>query len=328
MAVDLDDDALATYSVNFSPNKTVNASVRSLIDYSVNASRGDAWFEEEPTAIRDASDLTGIDLIIGGPPCQGHSSLNNHTRGDDVRNDLYLTLPAMAVALKAKALIVENVPRVVHDAREVVDSSIHLLERAGYAVVSGTLSADALGWPQTRSRHFLIASRTGVLRSPDQVADELGRPAASIFWAIEGLEDDPPGDEVMRSTPRMSDENIDRVKWLFENEKYDLENHMRPACHRDGHTYPSVYGRLHPDRPAPTITTGFQTPGRGRFVHPTRQRVLTAREAARIQGFPDSFEFSCATGDVTRSMLQKWIGDAVPSILGFTAGLIALESLV
>ena len=149
-----------------------------------------------------------------------------------------------------------------------------------------------------------------------------------MWWAIGDLEGVVPGDDLLHTTPKLSRENQDRIQWLFENAAYELPNHIRPDCHKDGHTYPSVYGRIHKDSPAPTITTGFQTPGRGRFVHPTQQRVLTVREAARIQGFPDSFAFRAASGPLTRAMLQKWIGDAVPSILGFTAGILALEALL
>ena len=327
LAADLDEHALATFRANFAPLKTVNASVRSLVDYQIESLHGRARFVDDPVLTFEASDLRDIDLVVGGPPCQGHSSLNNHTRGNDFRNDLYLTLPAVTIAANARAVIIENVPRVIHDSGEVVASSVQLLENAGYHVASGVLAADALGWPQTRARHFLIASREAAPMFFGDVVQALHRQAASIFWAIGGLEDAVHDDDILHSIPMMSAENIERVAWLFEREKYDLENQMRPECHRDGHTYPAVYGRLHPDRPAPTITSGFQTPGRGRFIHPTRRRVLTAREAARIQGFPDSFQFVGANGALTKSMLQKWIGDAVPSILGFNAGLIALETL-
>jgi DNA (cytosine-5)-methyltransferase 1 len=79
------------------------------------------------------------------------------------------------------------------------------------------------------------------------------------------------------------------------------------------------------NEPAPTITGGFQTPGRGRFIHPRKRRVLTPHEAARIQGFPDWFDFAGPSGDaLNRAMLGKWIGDAVPSIMGAAAAISAL----
>ena len=80
------------------------------------------------------------------------------------------------------------------------------------------------------------------------------------------------------------------------------------------------------DKPAPTITTGFLTPGRGRFIHPIQPRVLTPHEAARVQGFPDWFDFYAQRDKPpSRSNLTKWIGDAVPSVLGATAVAAALS---
>ena len=87
----------------------------------------------------------------------------------------------------------------------------------------------------------------------------------------------------------------------------------------------SVYGRLKPANPAPTITTGFMTPGRGRFIHPTERRTLTPLEAARIQGFPDTYDFNDPAGGApTSQKLGKWIGDAVPMPLGYAATLAAI----
>ena len=91
----------------------------------------------------------------------------------------------------------------------------------------------------------------------------------------------------------------------------------------------SVYGRLKPESPAPTITTGFMTPGRGRFIHPTERRTLSPLEAARLQGFPDTYDFRDPAGGPPSSLkLAKWIGDAVPMPLGYAAALSALGPLL
>jgi DNA (cytosine-5)-methyltransferase 1 len=79
------------------------------------------------------------------------------------------------------------------------------------------------------------------------------------------------------------------------------------------------------DKPAPTLTCGFLSPGRGRFTHPTQARVLTPREAARIQGFPDNYVFDAVENEEPKKThLAKWIGDAVPMPLGYAAGLCLL----
>lgn len=330
LASDLDKDALATYDANFSPKKVVHKSVSSLVNYQILGRGMNAELAFHPTVLDEAAEVdTHIDVIMGGPPCQGHSSLNNHTRGKDIRNDLYLTLPTMAIALGAKVVIIENVPRVVLDHGEVVKTTIKLLEDAGYFVTSGVLSANNFGWPQTRSRHFLIASRMKPPIDLDVAAQYFHRETRPLMWLFEDLLDALDPSSILNSVPILSPENKKRVDWLFENNAYELANHVRPVCHQDGHTYPSVYGRLYPDKPSPTITTGFQSPGRGRYVHPIFRRVLTAHEAARIQGFPDDFIYCAADGKpLQRTNLQKWIGDAVPSILGYIAGLVALQTLI
>jgi DNA (cytosine-5)-methyltransferase 1 len=327
LAADLDADALATYALNFRPDCLVNKSVRSLVEFQVLGQGGAAQMAFDPIAVDEANEFPAVDLVMGGPPCQGHSSLNNHTRGDDQRNDLYLTLPALAIAVGAKAVLIENVPRVVHDRRQVVASAVQLLRSSGYWVSSGVLSAHEMGWPQTRSRHFLVASRVAELGDLSTIAQSFGRHPRGIFWAIGDLAGQLNEASLFDSVPKLSATNQDRLDWLFDNDAYELPNHIRPDCHKDGHTYPAVYGRLFPGSPAPTLTTGFQTPGRGRYIHPSERRVLTVREAARIQGFPDSFQFTTAVGELRRSHLHKWIGDAVPSFLGYVAALVALEPL-
>ncbi len=79
------------------------------------------------------------------------------------------------------------------------------------------------------------------------------------------------------------------MKWLIDNDEFELPNHLRPDCHKEGHSYPAVYGRMYPDRPADTISTGFASNGQGRFTHPWAKpgRTITPHEAAAIQSFPD-----------------------------------------
>jgi DNA (cytosine-5)-methyltransferase 1 len=237
---------------------------------------------------------------------------------------LYLTVPAFAVASQAKMCIVENVPAVLNDHANVVETALELFESEGYHVTAGVLSAAELGWPQTRKRHFLVARKDVAPIPLAEVAAILRDKPRPLWWAIGDLEDDT-GDDVLGQVTELSAENRIRVDWLFENDEYDLDLKERPKSHRAGTTYTAVYGRLRKDRPAPTITTGFMSPGRGRFTHPTRRRALTAREAARLQGFPDSYVFVPEPArPPSRKLLSKWIGDAVPMPLGYAAALSAL----
>lgn len=86
--------------------------------------------------------------------------------------------------------------------------------------------------------------------------------------------------------------NRRRIEWLFQNDKHNLPNPERPLCHRDDHSYLSMYGRLWWDKPAQTITSGFGCMGQGRFVHPLRPRTLAPHEAARLQFLPDFLDVS------------------------------------
>ncbi|MGR3468506.1 MAG: DNA cytosine methyltransferase [Shimia sp.] len=150
------------------------------------------------------------------------------------------------------------------------------------------------------------------------------RDPLDVLWAIRDLED-LGGNTAFDTSPVQGPENLRRIDYLFDAGLYDLPNAERPECHRDGTTYTSVYGRMHPDRPAPTITTGIGTPGQGRFIHPTRRRLVSPHEAARIQSFPSGYGFLGAEGETPRKALAKWIGDAVPPYLGMAAICAALS---
>jgi DNA (cytosine-5)-methyltransferase 1 len=322
LAVDIDSDALEIYQRNFKPRKVRNESVANLVDFKVITRNGKSSFAYAPEATDSDLDLLKgqVDLLLAGPPCQGHSLLNNHSRFDDPRNGLYLTIPAVASVIKPKYIVIENVPTVTRDKSGVVNSAIGLLEESGYCVSSGVLSASDLGWPQTRKRFFIVASKVSNPLDISLIAEEMSRKPLSIEWAIGDLIDQVDTENYMTQLPQMSHDNIKRVNWLFDENEYNLANSQRPDCHKDGTTYTSVYGRMYWDKPAPTLTTGFLSPGRGRYVHPLRRRVLTPLEAARIQGFPDWFQFKYLNGThATRTSLSKWIGDAVPSILGAIA---------
>ncbi len=329
LGVDVDEGALAVYSTNFRPERTLRADIGSVVDFQIVGWGESAVFAYDPelvhSALKEVRD--SVDLLVAGPPCEGHSNLNNRTRRADPRNLLYLDAVAIGIALRTTAMVLENVPEILNDRLRVVETATALLERRGYRTSRGVLAADGLGLPQTRRRFFLVASRRGVLEL-EEVARCLAKEATTVRWAIEDLVD-VHADPLLDSVPRLSEENKRRIEYLFENDLYELPNHMRPRCHRNGHTYPSVYGRLRWDDRAGTITPGFVTPGRGRFIHPARKRPLTPREAARLQGFPDWFDFRAPDRpDPGKQALAKWIGDAVPPVLGYAAALSVLAGVV
>ncbi len=308
LAIDVCEDALAVYRANF----RVSQKVARRLD--IRRVFPGAPGSRPRAAERSLCTRVGkVDVLVAGPPCQGHSDLNNHTRRHDPRNRLYLQVARAVELLRPEVVLVENVGPVIHDRANVVDRSVKMLKSIGYSVETRVIQALRLGLPQRRKRHILLAVRgAGFDVAAAFPADS--RKAVAVSDYLADIQDESDGRTEMFYTPsRMTPRNRKRVAHLFRRDAHDLPNVHRPPCHRNGHSYISMYGRLHWDQPAQTITTGFGSMGQGRFVHPTRQRVITPHEAARIQGFPDFFDFSAAT---TRRSLQDLIGNAVPPPIG------------
>jgi len=308
LAVDTCSDAISVYRHNFDLSAQIACStdVRDLLP----GHPGDRLRAAE----RQLRDSVGkLDVLVAGPPCQGHSDLNNHTRRDDPRNGLYLSVVRAAEVLRPSVVLIENVGAVIHDRSRVVQCADNLLAGLGYRVATRMVRALALGLPQRRKRHILLA-----LRDHDDDPDVFFPAECSmeipVSDYIADIEDEPRAHQDLFHTPsRMTRRNVRRVAYLFDHDVYDLPNHKRPRCHRNGHSYKSMYGRLHWDKPAQTITTGFGSMGQGRFVHARRARMITPHEASRLQGIPDFFDL---TGVRRRAALQAMIGNAVPPQIG------------
>ena len=304
LAVDNFDSALGVYRANFGVGESVavNEDIGALLP-------GDLGTPSSSVERDLRAQLGQLDLIVAGPPCQGHSDLNNSSRRNDERNKLYLKVARFSEIVRPNAILIENVPAVVHDKNDVVESVRRSLSEQGYFVDEALLDLRSFGIPQTRRRHILLANRS----QPIDLSEVLGRSDSDMPLSrfIEDLQDEPDtSTELYRTPSRMLEANRSRVQHLFEHDIYDLPNNLRPVCHQNNsHSYKSMYGRLHWDRPAQTLTSGFGSMGQGRFVHPTRRRVLTPHEAARIQGFPDFFSFESVK---YRTHLHEMIGNAVP----------------
>jgi DNA (cytosine-5)-methyltransferase 1 len=277
---------------------------------------------------RTIFDEVGVpDLLIGGPPCQGHSNLNNHTRRNDPRNAHYSRMARAAEILRPKVVVIENVPAVQWDKSGVVNESGSFLREIGYEVESVVLDMTQLGVPQRRKRHVLLASRVGDV-DPEKVLQTLAErridSVRSVRWAIGDLRRKK-GKTTFDTSATPSAENQRRMNFLFANELFDLPDSERPLCHRDGnHSYRSVYGRMSWDSPAQTVTSGFGSMGQGRYVHPEFARTITPHEAARLQTFPDWFDWA----GIGRTDLATLIANAVPPLLTMRLAELVLPSLV
>jgi DNA (cytosine-5)-methyltransferase 1 len=318
LAVDIDPTASGTFQRNFPEAVVKSDDVGDLFDGELG---------KDLTAVeRVVADDTGrVDVLVSGAPCQGNSDLNNHTRRRDPRNALYLRAVRAAAVLQPSIVLLENVPAVQHDSGGVVGKARASLAGLGYRVSAGVLNLSALGIPQTRRRHFIVAL-LGDRVDPEDVLNDTGtcasHPPRSVRWAIGDLEGRTTKDG-FHAASRASADNQARMRWLFENNAFDLPNEHRPVCHQGDHSYTSMYGRLSWDQPAQTITTGFGSMGQGRYVHPGERRTLTPHEAARLQTFPDFFDF----GRAGRGALATMIGNAVPPLVSLRLGLRVLPVL-
>jgi DNA (cytosine-5)-methyltransferase 1 len=319
LAVEQHRDAARVFARNFPRSHVLEADVAALFDGAVGAA---------PTAAetRLRAQVGTVDVLLAGPPCQGHSDLNNHTRREDPRNGLYVRVARAAEILLPMSVLVENVATIEHDRGSAVPRATAVLERAGFRVATAVLDLAELGVPQRRRRHFLLASRhmdvdpRAILST--RAACECDVPR-TVEWAIGDLLDVGTGTGVdAASVP--SPVNLARMTWLIDHDEYDLPNVLRPTCHHAPHSYLSMYGRLRWDGPAQTITTGYGSMGQGRYVHPARARTITPHEAARLQTLPDFFDLRSSS---VRSTWAHVIGNAVPPLLGVHLGVPLLRAI-
>jgi DNA (cytosine-5)-methyltransferase 1 len=273
--------------------------------------------------------LGEVDFVCAGPPCQGHSNLNNKTRRDDPKNALYFLVARFAELTRPRWIIVENVISVLHDKARVVERTKEALEALGYVTTDGIVDLWSLGVAQTRRRHVMVAQRRagpvdGWERRELDFLEDLIAPYMTrrrpVSWAIDDLLN--VTEESFFDRPRVPDPiTQSRIDYLFDHDLYNLPKSQRPPSHKGEHgdSYKAVYGRMRWEDAAPTMTGGFLTMGQGRFVHPKRRRTITAHEAARIQSIPDFFDFSSLADN--RGVLAETIGNAVPPKLSYVLGL-------
>ncbi len=323
LGVEIMPEAEPVFCENFDldPKKFIRDDITKYVD-------GDLDRKKLTKAEKELKENYGpIHILVGGPPCQGNSDLNNHSRRDDPRNDLYLRMARAVRVFEPRIVLIENVQTVTRAKTNVVAKTVNFLEELKYTCKEFTLKASDLGLAQRRVRHFTLAIKDEV-NMTDIVNSDGFRNERPISWAISDLG---VGTSLFDTPSTHQIQNKNRIAWLFgegwteeeknsdynegtfdEPEAYNLINSRRPKCHQNGHNYPAVYGRMKWDEAAPTITTGFGSTGQGRFVHPKEQRSLTPHEAARVQSFPDFFKFGLVT---KRRALHTLIGNAVPPLM-------------
>lgn len=327
--VDVEPKYMATFSHNFPSAKSLG------MDLSATS----------PQAFMDCVGIEpgSLDMLAGGPPCQGFSK--NVPRKlrciDSPNNVLIKTFLDYCEALQPAMVLMENVAEMKNGFQQAYSAEVERrLQDAGYAVSHGVLNAADYGVPQRRRRAFFLANRLGAEFQlpaathalPKKLPSLFALPAHVTVWEAigdlpalgngEGEEYTEYGShpfsgyqQAMRGGLRAVRNHVARPLRAKQHARLasikpgqgvkDLPEHLQVKA-----GYSGAYGRLTKDMVAPTITRWVFHPGSGRWGHPVDIRVLTIREAARIQGFPDSFEFE---GSYTQQAGQ--LGNAAPPLL-------------
>jgi DNA (cytosine-5)-methyltransferase 1 len=273
-----------------------------------------------------------LDLVVGGPPCQGFS-IQRIGPDHDVRNSLVLEYARLLGEMSPRLFVMENVTGLMGKRGSALFRAfLDAVDDAGYETQAHVVNAADYGAPQLRKRVVVLGWRRS-----DSAPFAL--PAATfppdsyvtVGDAIGDLPSPPPPEEAKPRDPlhrqtRLSVLNRERLRHIPPGGGMeDLPVHLRVDCHKAGaekigHRY--VYGRLAADRPAGTITARFDSFTRGKFAHPVEDRNITLREGARLQTFPDTFRFNGNQEDIACQ-----IGNAVPPVLAEALGRAALSAL-
>ncbi|MGA7894222.1 MAG: DNA cytosine methyltransferase [Candidatus Sulfotelmatobacter sp.] len=293
-AIENDERAAATYGINHPDVHLWIGDIRNVRIGSVSRTLG----------LRKGD----LDLLAGCPPCQGFSAmrtLNGNRLIRDGRNDLVSEFLRFVEALRPRAVMMENVPGLAKDRR--FKDFCKRLREMGYVGEHHILNAAQFGVPQRRRRLIYLAGRNQKLTFAEPETS-----SRSVRDAIGSL---PPagrsGDSVHDIPERRSARVRNPIKRIPKNGggRTDLPEHSQLECHKSCDGFKDVYGRMGWDELAPTITSGFFNPSKGRFLHPRKNRAITVREAALLQGFPKSYKFNARDGKVALALM---IGNALP----------------
>lgn len=267
-----------------------------------------------------------VQIVIGGPPCQGFSLLGARDPRDP-RNELWRDFLQVVSRTSSNLFVLENVPLFLRS--EEYARFQRSARSRGFTLSEAVLSAADFGVAQLRSRAFVIGSRLGAVTfpvethgpaSPNRAPYRTVRDQLSLQPALRAR---PTEKDWHRSRPGIKD--FSRIRYAAVpkdgGSRFEMQaaleaqglRRLIPPCwrkHQAGST--DVFGRLWWDRPASTIRTEFFKPEKGRYLHPIANRPITVREAARLQSFPDDFVFP---EDQSLTSVARQIGNAVPPLL-------------
>lgn len=272
----------------------------------------------------DGYDKSKKTILIGCAPCQGFSAhRKKNWDNPDERNGLIESFADIGFMLEPDCIIMENVPELLSGKYwKHFECFRDRLVSKGYIVKQAIHNAAAQGVPQERFRAIVIAMKQDF----SMPSEKLGRSKfKSVKSAIGKLPVVKAGEQCKKDPMHKSaahrQSTIDVIK-AVPLDGGSRPHGIGPKCLQDFKGFADVYGRLSWSKPAITITHYARNPASGRFIHPEQHRGLTKRESARLQSFPDGYEFKGGFDDIFRQ-----IGEAVPPLLSLSVAAVTLANL-
>lgn len=261
-------------------------------------------------------------LLAGCAPCQPFSTYQQKLGPTDGRWNLLRHFGQLAAGMKPDLVTMENVPNLAK--QSIFSEFVTFLEASGFHVSHQVVNCADYGVPQQRQRLVLLASRLGPI---ELISPTFAGKHKTVREAISKLPQIAAGgtaaSDPLHQASELSDLNLERIKASKPGGTWrDWDIDLVAECHKrsSGKTYPSVYGRMVWDEPAPTMTTQFFGFGNGRFGHPEQDRAISLREGAVLQSFPKSYKFVAKDAPIYRKTIGRLIGNAVPVKLAEAVG--------
>lgn len=313
MANEYEKDIATAYRMNHPTVNVIQGDIRDITEDQLKAVMGDE----------------GIDIIVGGPPCQSYSTLGKRQMDD--RAHLFEEYCRVLSIVQPKMFIFENVSGLLSmQGGKLIEIIKEEFRKLGYEVKSKLLNAVDYGVPQYRDRVILVGMKgKNDFEYPEATHGEGLIPHLTVCDAFSDLPVLKSGEEsdeyatepqndfqrfLRRNTTRIEENvaptngaHLIRIMEALPDggSKDDLPEEIRPKS-----GYGNTYAKMWWKRPAPTVTRNFATPSSSRCVHPRDSRAMTTREGARLQSFPDDYKFYGS-----RSTKNLEIGNAVPPLL-------------
>lgn len=312
--IDFNLDATKTFQQNFNDAKVQCTDISTITNENI------------------ITDYKDVDVIVGGPPCQGFSTANRWQKEEeDPRNKLFFEYIRFVKLLKPKVILIENVRGILTRNNGYAKERIStILSKEGYSLSMTILNAAEFGVPQNRKRAIIIGLRKDIYNAPFNFELLQKRPKVTVEDAIGELYEyehnssdiitlEFPANTPYRKYLRTENNVVtshqirypaqivqNRISYVPQGGNWrDVPNELWPSNRQNRHS--SAYKRLNPKDQSCTIDTGN---AHSNYFHPIFNRIPTPRESARLQSFPDEFSFYGSRGSI-----YKQIGNAVPPLM-------------